>query len=148
MGENKKIKGASSVIVDDIVFRSKLESKVYGYLKSIGITPKYECMSVKIWDREHFSVPYYDRFGKTFKRITSKPISVRYTPDFVFDYGNYKVILEVKGFKNDVANYKIRMFRDWLEDAQISTGLPKYCYAVVYSIKDVKTLLSDLDKTM
>lgn len=147
MEENKKIKGATKTVVDDIEFRSKLEARVYLYLKSIGITPDYEPMSVKIWDRESFFVPYYDRYGKTFKRITSKPISVKYTPDFVFDYGKYKVILEVKGFKNDVANYKIRMFRDWLEGAQCLCK-SKYCYAVVYTIKDVKTLLEDLDKTM
>lgn len=148
MEENKKIKGATRVEVDGIEFRSKLEARVYTYLKSIGIIPQYEGLSIKIWDREQFTVPYYDRYGKVFQRIKRKPTSVRYTPDFIFDYGNYKVILEVKGFKNDVANYKIRMFRDWLEDAQISTGLPKYCYAVVYTIKDVKTLLSDLDRTM
>lgn len=147
MEENKKIKGARKVEFNGIEFRSMLEMRVYKYLLSIGITPQYECLSVKIWDREHFSVPYYDRYGKKFMRITRKPTSVRYTPDFVFDYGDYKVILEVKGFKNDVAPYKIRMFRDWLEGTQCLCK-SKYCYAVVYTIKDVKTLLEDLDKTM
>ena len=147
MEENKKIKGATKTEVDGIEFRSKLEASVYKYLKSIDITPDYEPMSVKIWDREHFSVPYYDRYGKKFMRITRKPTSVKYTPDFVFNYGNYKVILEVKGFKNDVAPYKIRMFRDWLEGTQCLCR-STYCYAVVYSIKDVKTLLDDLQKKM
>lgn len=147
MGENRKIIGATEVEFNGIKFRSKKERDIYKYLLSINITPDYEPMSVKIWDRDKFSVPYYDRYGKKFMRITRKPTMVKYTPDFVFDYGIYKVILEVKGFKNDVAPYKIRMFRDWLEGTQcMSTA--KYCYAVVYTIKDVKTLLEDLDKTM
>lgn len=143
--ENKKIKGATKTEVEGIEFRSKLEASIYKYLKSIDITPDYEPISVKIWDRDSFSVPYYDKVGKNFRRITEKPRVVKYTPDFVFNYGIYKVILEVKGFKNDVAPYKIRMFRDWLEGTQCLCSA-KYCYAVVYTIKDVKTLLADLDK--
>lgn len=146
MGENKKIKGATSTEYDGIVFRSKKEASVYKYLKSININPEYEPTTAIIWNRESFSVPYYDRIGKTFKKVTSKPIRVSYTPDFIFDFGEYRVILEVKGFKNDVANYKIRLFRDWLEKQQNWTT-KKLCYAVVYTIKELKFLLEELQKT-
>lgn len=146
MEENRKIKNATEVEYEGIKFRSKKECSVYKYLKSIGITPEYEPATVVIWNRDSFSVPYYDRVGKRFKRITSKPIRVSYTPDFIFDFGEYKVILEVKGFKNDVANYKIRLFRDYLEEYQ-KTSSKKLCYAVVYTIKELKTLLEDLQIT-
>lgn len=140
---NKKIKGATICEYNGITFRSKQELSIYKYLLSVGITPEYEPTKFTIWDRDSFSVPYYDRFGKTFKRILRKPTSVHYTPDFIFFVNGVKVILEVKGFKNDVAPYKIRLFRDFLEGLYSNTG-DKVCYAVVYSIKDLKLLLNDL----
>ena len=39
---NRKIRNATPVTVDGITFRSKLESNVYLYLKSKGITPQFE----------------------------------------------------------------------------------------------------------
>jgi hypothetical protein len=110
---------------------------------SVGITPKYESERFTIWDRDSFSVPFYDKFGKTFKKITRKPTSVHYTPDFIFNVGNTKVILEVKGFKNDAVPYKTRLFRDLLEKIKEDTG-ENLCYAIVYTIKDLKFLLNDL----
>lgn len=145
--ENKKIKGATEVEYDGIKFRSKKEASIYRYLKSIGINPSYETTTAIIWNRDSFSVPYYDRYGKTFKRVISKPIRVSYTPDFIFDYEGYRVILEVKGFKNDVANYKIRLFRDWLEERQ-KTMDKKLCYAVVYTKKELEFLLEDLHNSV
>lgn len=141
--KNKKIKGATVCFFNSITFRSKKELSVYKYLLSIGITPQYECTKFTIWDSPKMSVPYYDKYGEIFQRITRKPIAVHYTPDFIFDYKGIKVILEVKGFKNDVANYKIRLFRQYLEEH--SKEGEKLCYAVVYSIKNVKTLLNELN---
>lgn len=143
---NKKIKGATICEYNGIKFRSKQELSIYKYLLSIGITPEYETTKFTIWDRDSFSVPYYDRFGKTFKKISRKPTSVHYTPDFIFSIGSIKVILEVKGFKNDVTPYKIRLFRDFLEKHYNDTK-EKVCYAVVYSIKDLKFLINDLQNS-
>lgn len=143
--ENRKIKNATECEFDGIKFRSRLEVSVYKYLTSIGITPKYELLKFTIWDRKYFKVPFYDRYGKTFKRIIRKPTSVHYTPDFIFDVNGIEVILEVKGFKNDVTPYKIRLFRDYLERYCDCTE-KKVCYAIVYSLKDLKFLLNDLQK--
>lgn len=140
---NKKVRNSTVCIEDGITFRSKLERSVYKYLTSIGITPEYETERFTIWDRDKFSVPYYDRYGKTFMRVTRKPTAVHYTPDFTFTYNDVYVILEVKGFKNDVVPYKIRLFRDYLEKHSKDRRM---CYAVVYSVKDIKTLLEDLSK--
>lgn len=140
---NKKIKNATECQENGITFKSKQERAVYKYLLSIGITPKYETERFTIWDRDKFSVPFYDKFGKTFMKINRKPTAVHYTPDFIFTINGIKVILEVKGFKNDAAPYKIRLFRDYLENISKSIK-EKLCYAIVYSIKDVKTLLNDL----
>lgn len=144
--ENKKIRNATICQEDGINFRSKQERAIYKYLLSVGITPKYEEEKFTIWDRGKFSVPFYDKFGKTFMRIDRKPTSVHYTPDFIFDVNGIKVILEVKGFKNDASPYKIRLFRDYLENWSNSSG-EKLCYAIVYSIKDLKILLNDLQNS-
>lgn len=143
---NKKIRNATACQKDGIVFRSKQERAIYKYLLSVGITPKYEAEKFTIWDRDKFSVPFYDKFGKTFMKINRKPTAVHYTPDFIFTVNDTKVILEVKGFKNDVVPYKIRLFRDYLENIS-NTIKEKLCYAVVYSIKDLKILLNDLQNT-
>lgn len=147
MSENKKIKNATICQEGNIVFKSKQERAVYRYLLSIGINPRYEAEKFTIWDRDKFSVPYYDRYGKRFMRINRKPISVHYTPDFTFNIGNIKVILEVKGYKNDATPYKIRLFRDYLEsNSKLSNE--KICYAVIYSIRDLKFLLEDLQNSL
>lgn len=140
---NKKIKNATLCEYNGIVFRSKQEMSIYKYLLSRNIVPEYEPQRFKIWDRDKFSVPYYDKYGKEFKRITRKPTSVHYTPDFIFKYKGMTVILEVKGFKNDVTPYKIRMFREYLDTHCDSKNT---CYAVVYTIKNLKSLLNDIDR--
>lgn len=144
---NKKIKNATECQEDGITFRSKQEKAVYKYLKSIGIVPRYESERYTIWDRSKFTVPFYDKYGKVFMRLDRKPTSVHYTPDFIFNINDIKVILEVKGFKNDATPYKIKLFRDYLENYSKETK-KKLCYAVVYSIKDVKYLLNDLQKSI
>lgn len=144
--ENKKIRNATVCQYDNITFKSKQEVAIYKYLLSIGIIPKYEAEKFTIWNRDRFSVPYYDKFGKTFMKITRKPIAVHYTPDFIFNVNSIKVILEVKGFKNEATPFKIKLFRDYLETLS-NTTKEKLCYAVVYSIKDLKIVLNDLQNT-
>lgn len=141
---NRKICGATPTEYDGIKFRSKLEARIYKYLVTKGIIPQYEVEKITLWNRDkgYFKVPYYDRVGKTFKRITSKPLAITYTPDFVFIYNEVTVYLEVKGFKNDITNYKIRLFRDWLE----TQNNPKQCYAVVHTIREVEQLLNNLNE--
>lgn len=143
--ENRKIINATPTDFDGVKFRSKLETSIYKALLAKGIDVNYEPQKCKVWDKDGFQVPYYDRSGKKpFGLITSKPICVHYTPDMIFDYKGIRVFLEVKGFKNDVAPYKIRMFREWLDKYADETKT-KCCYAVVYAIKDVNSLLNILD---
>lgn len=142
---NQKIKNASVCEENGIAFKSKLERAVYRHLRSRGISPRYEADKFIIWNRDKFSVPYYDRYGGVFKRVERKPSYVSYTPDFLFKIKDITVILEVKGFKNDVFPYKVRLFRDYLESLDYNTR-KNICYAVVYSIKDVEILLQDINK--
>lgn len=139
--ENKKVKNATVCQTDGINFRSKQEASVYKYLLSQGITPQYEPEKFTIWDRGPMTVPFYDRYGKTFKRLTRKPTAIHYTPDFIFTVNGITVFLEVKGFSNDVFPYKAKLFRDYLENQPNKENL---CYAIIYAIKDLKLLLDEL----
>lgn len=142
---NKKIINATPTNYNGIEFRSKLEKSIYKALTDKGLDVAYEPLRCKIWDRNSFLVPYYDRIGKKpFGLVTSKPIAVHYTPDMIFFYKGVKVFLEIKGFKNDVTPYKIRMFRDWLDKYSWENNV-KCCYAVIYAVKDINTLLNLLD---
>lgn len=142
---NKKVRNATPVVYNGIKFRSTLERRIYQYLVENHIDVFYETKRITIWERHTpFSVPYFDKVGRKFKRVTGIPLDVHYTPDFILSYKGYFIYLEAKGFKNDVTPYKIRMFREWLEYQSLRDNI-HYVYAVVYSIKDVKTLLKELD---
>lgn len=145
MKENKKVVNATPVSTDGIEFKSKLEERIYKALKKRNINVQYEPQKIKIWDCDKLTVPYYDKRGGVFQRITVKPTCITYEPDFVFVYKGTCVFLEAKGFANDVFPYKAKLFRDWLEKKAIEFEPAKYCYAVVYSLKNLELLLSDLD---
>jgi hypothetical protein len=89
---NKKIKGATSVIVGDTKYRSKLESRCAQILRENNILFEYE----------PFKIEYIPKFE--YKGIKYR--AAYYTPDFVVDN---KYILEIKGYANDVYRYKKKL---------------------------------------
>lgn len=113
--ENKKIKGATSLTVGDITFKSKSEASVYKHLLQAGFEPVYEGMKFVIWEGFKPTVPFYTRRGKSTYLNDKKTIDITYTPDFTFMYNGKLIIIEVKGFENDVFPYKFKMFRKLLE---------------------------------
>lgn len=129
--ENKKIINASPKDYDGIHFKSLAEVMVYKTLIQQGFSPLYEPQTFVIWEGfVPHKVPFYT--GKKFKRKdyrvkkvgnkTSKderPIdSITYTPDFIFEYNGKTIIVEVKGFENDVFPYKFKMFKKYLEELE------------------------------
>lgn len=127
MSENKKIKNAHPKEYNGIKFRSQLEVTTYKTLIEHGFTPKYEEETFILWDGFIPSVPFYTK--NSFKRRNHNievlsPFTVKdkrsianisYTPDITFDYNGKHIIVEVKGFQNDIFSYKFKMFRKSLE---------------------------------
>lgn len=127
MVENKKIKNAHPKEYNGIKFKSQLEVMTYRTLLEKGFTPKYEEETYILWDGFIPSVPFYTK--NSFKRKNHNievlsPFTVKdkrsianisYTPDITFDYNGKHIIIEVKGFQNDVFSYKFKMFRKSLE---------------------------------
>lgn len=142
---NRKIRNATPVTVDGITFRSKLESNVYLYLKSKGITPQFEPERFILTDDIPIgTIRYYDRIGRNYIRVMRKPRPITYTPDMSFTYRGYKIYVEVKGYMNDTFPLKAKMFLSYL--AKQPNDIP-YVYAVIRSITEIDYLLNDINNT-
>lgn len=116
--ENKKIKNASPLKYDGISFKSKLEKMIYQTLKEQGFPVEYEPHKFVLWQGFRPTVPFYDKDKSTrmLKLENKKIIDITYTPDFVFTYKGFLVVIEAKGMENDRFYLKKKMFRKWLED--------------------------------
>lgn len=96
---NKKIKNATVEVYKDIVFRSKLEASCAKLLDELNVPYQYEPFKITL-------LPKFNYLGKTLREWS-------YTPDFVI-FNN--IIVEVKGFPNDVWGYKKKMILKYIVD--------------------------------
>lgn len=133
--ENKKIKGATQEVCNNIKFKSKIEASVYKHLLQAGFNPVYEGMTFTLWGGFKPTVPYYTMSGKHNKLNNTKLRDITYTPDFTFMYENKLIIIEVKGFTNDVFPYKFKMFRKILEEKPYANNTLVF---EIFSIKQLK----------
>lgn len=116
---NKKIKNASPFEYNGINFRSKTEVMVYKTLTEQGFEVFYEPTSYTIWHGYKPKRPFYRPNKDGLLRLDKEKIrSITYTPDFITSYNNLPIIIEVKGFSNDVYPYKRKLFRKYLEDLE------------------------------
>jgi len=128
MAENSKIQNATPKVYNDIKFKSLSEVMVYKTLLAEGFSPEYEKYTYLIFEGFVPSIPFYT--GKKFKKKDyrlkklsafntkdERPLDgITYTPDFYFEFNGKKIIIEVKGFENDVFPYKFKMFRKYMEE--------------------------------
>lgn len=133
--ENKRIKGATPLVVNDIKFKSKIEASVYNHLLQSGFNPVYEGMKFTLWEGFKPTVPFYTKKGKDNVLNNTKTIDITYTPDFTFIYNGILVIIEVKGLQNDVFPYKFKMFRKILEEKPYKNNTLLF---EIFSIKQLK----------
>lgn len=133
--ENKRIKGATPLVVNDIKFKSKIEASVYNHLLQSGFNPVYEGMKFTLWEGFKPTVPFYTKKGKDNILNNKKTIDITYTPDFTFIYNGVLVIIEVKGLQNDVFPYKFKMFRKILEEEPYKNNTLLF---EIFSIKQLK----------
>lgn len=127
---NKKVKNATPKEWGGIKFKSILETTVYRTLVENGFEPKYEERTFDIFPKYEPNIPFYTKndFKKLNKKITKvsdtlvldsrSQQAITYTPDFMFDYKGRTIVVEVKGFQNELYPYKMKMFRKYLESCQ------------------------------
>jgi hypothetical protein len=113
---NKKIANATPTKVGKLQFKSRTEAMVYRTLRENGFKPKYEPETFVIWKGYYPREICYIR-GSGGKLVLSKDKirNITYTPDFIFRYKGYKIILEVKGFETDTFKNKFKMFRKMMD---------------------------------
>ena len=113
---NRRILNATPFTYNGIDFKSKSEVMVYKTLIENGFTPKYEEETFYYWDGIRPTVPFYDLGPDRHLRLNMKKlIGSKYTPDFTFWSGGFKIIIEVKGYANDIYPFKKKLFRAYLE---------------------------------
>lgn len=134
--ENKKIKNATETTSSGIKFKSYLESVIYKTLINNGITPLYEEKTFEFVPRLRPTVPFFNRVNKVFG-LEMKPLQpITYTPDFTFNYKGMLIVIEAKGFENDVYYIKKNLFRRYLEDLS--------CPSMFFEVRSKKELLEAL----
>ena len=115
MRANKKIINATPNQLDSIKFKSRSEALCYKRLIESGFSPKYEEESFVLFNtyklRDSSLLVFIgDAKSKTLERFDKTLRKSVYTPDFTFDYKNFHVIIEIKGFSNDVWPLKRKLF--------------------------------------
>lgn len=115
---NKKIINATPKSYNGIDFKSLIEVMVYKTLLQEGFNPEYEKETFTLWEGLKPEVPFYNKNKSTgmLKLDTRVLLPITYTPDFTFMYRGTLVIIEAKGFENDVFPVKKKMFRKYLQE--------------------------------
>lgn len=120
------VKNAKKIIYNGIEFKSKLEYEIYKTIIDNDIHVVYEPEKYTIWSGIKPTIPFYILNKKT-KHVEldkKKILDITYTPDLIFYYKNYIIIIEVKpGFCNEVYPYKRKMFRKYLETFYETKGV-------------------------
>lgn len=140
MGTNKKIKNAETSEYDRIQFRSKLEERVYKKLR--------EALNVEIYYEQYTYdiIPAFDAsvyFYSTFVSKKDKVRKVTYTPDLVFTINGYTIIIECKGFPNDVYPLKRKLFRRYLESLE---NKDKILFFEIKHVKECETIIQIINE--
>ncbi len=123
---NKKVKGATCVEVNGIAFDSKLEAAVYVALRDSGLVFD---MQVKFILLESF----------VFNGQTTRPWT--HKVDFVVYLHSLRLVVEVKGWPNDVYPYKLKMLRWWLARDAVQKGTQS-SILFVHSKKEILPFMS------
>lgn len=100
---NRKIKNATPTIYNGRQYRSKLETRFARMLDENHISFTYEAETWEI-------VPKQKYLGKTVRAVT-------YTPDFIIG----DVVVEIKGFRNDVFPLKKKLIIKFINESKPDT---------------------------
>ena len=155
---NKKIKNATPLESDGILFKSKQEKKAFDIFKASGLLPEYEKYTFNIFSGFYPTVECYDlHYDRKLKQriwglSKNKIQDITYTPDFVIMYHDIIFVVEIKGRENDVFPLKKKMFRKWMEEFYNTTGkrmiyFELYNKEQVYLCVDIiKSIMQEDDK--
>lgn len=118
---NRRVKNANPTEYNGIQFRSKIEVYCYKELEKMGVDFTYEKVKVDLisalaFNRVRAFYPVNSGKRKGEWQEVFKMNKKSYTPDFVINYRNYYIVIEVKGMMNDDFPTKRKLFLAYLEE--------------------------------
>jgi len=137
MIENQKIKNTTPKEFNGTLFKSTIEVMVYKTLFQYGFKPDYEKITFLLVKGFKPTIPFYIKKRGKFGLMQYKLRDSTYTPDFTFQYKGFLIIIEVKGFANDVFPLKFKMFRKLLE------SYPEKC--ILFEVFNKKDILNTIE---
>lgn len=137
--ENKKVKNARTVTHDGIGFRSQLEMRTYQKLIDAGFKPKYEELRLTLQERMRPRCKAYDK-GKSGMKEIGVLRELTYTPDFVVDAGDRKVLVECKGYKLETYAIKKKL--------TLAQSKDNWMFFEVHNLKDVDWMIDRIKSTV
>lgn len=118
-----KVCNVKATTVDGINFRSTAEAYCYRALKAENFTALYEPASMELLPAlqpkniKVYLQSTHKRKGKkeTVLELRTRPFnSIGYTPDFLIEFDDTIVFVEVKGFPNDAYPLRFKLFMKYL----------------------------------
>lgn len=148
---NRKIKGATSTIYDNISFKSVLECSCYKKLKDSGFEFYYESDRIVLWEGMKLNntllyTPKKIKEGKYGKELllqTRALLNITYTPDFKVIKDDYVIYFDVKGKENDTYPIKKKMFLKYLEQ---QNGDKKYMFFEPHNVRQMLQAIEIINK--
>lgn len=146
MRANKKIINATPNQLDSIEFKSRSEALCYKKLRESGFSPKYEEESFVLFNtyklRDSSLLVFIgDAKSKNLERFDKTLRKSIYTPDFTFDFNDYHIIIEVKGYPNDIYPFKRKIFL-----TNLGRGLYNIQHPVVFiEVHSTKELMQAIE---
>ena len=129
---NKKIRHAEP----GIKFRSKLEERIAGELKSQGISFRYEPEKISLVEGFHCDVPFFIDSILHKEKVRA----ITYTPDFKAIINGYTVYIEAKGYANDIYPLKRKLFLKYLR------GKERHIFAEVHNVRGLKNTIIKINQ--
>ena len=100
-------------------FQSRLEVYMFKLFDDLKINAKYESESFTVVEGFHFSQSSFEKTASSkilVDRGNKKHLGIKYTPDFIIENGEQRIIVEVKGLAMDVFLMRFKLFKKWCTD--------------------------------
>ena len=151
---NKKIINATEITYKSQKFKSKLEFKCYLLFKHTGIELKYQETKTTIFSDFKTNFTSFETKNNKLILSNNKIRSITYTPDFIYEDDNILIIIETKGYKNDVYPYKKKLYFDLLTKQIENKTITKKVYffelasieSIHQSINIIKKLINNYEQ--
>lgn len=151
--DNRKVIGAKKKEYNGIIFDSMLELNTYKLLEKENFEFTYNETTIVLADKFRLdNINFYNstrtrKFSQALTKDGKKAVigEMTFTPDFILGNEDTVIIIETKGWANDVYPYKRKLFFNSIKDSNSTIYYfePKNLREVKDSITIIKELLNE-----